>query len=459
MSIRLLFLAISFVALTAEVSFAQQEGSLQQLRQEQQAQTQQQNQKLMEQMGYLPPPSAQQISSGRYYDDLALKKQAKERELFAEINPPAAYNNTSQASSAPKIEDKKGPLYLADTTSSFYTNYKQYYRSAFAELNKMLEGKVPLSLKRAVFLTENAFHRNKLNYDRYSKQIDSLVYIAKQIIKDKGLSPTNFMACHYAIQKLFSERITYKTVSGKEAVFTPLSYDFSTYDEIGNDWTEQFVTRLLNRKMGQCHSMPLLYLILAEELNANAYLALAPNHSYIKFGNQTESFCFETTNGTLTSDDWIVSSGYISASAIKNQIYLAPLTKKQVIAECLNDLGEGFEFLVGKSSFEKRCARTVLVYYPKSIRSALLISNVAVAECAKTAGKYGYPKYEEYTKYSDLKKEFDNMLELELMVENTGYQKIPPEQYEKWRQTANEEKERRKNQKLTEKLETNAVGQ
>lgn len=408
-------------------------------------------------MGYTPQPTQEEMNAD-YYNKLTTAKQKKTRELYSEINTRDNIRKPIDPKVLAEFERTKQELRLADTSSTNYKIYKKYFQKSYNEIVQMLSKKAPMCLKRAVFLVENPFYKNKLSYEKYCKQIDSLVFICKQIILAEGLSPKNYMACHYAIQKLFSEKIKYKSSLGREETVEPFTYDLSIYDaeKDGNDWTEQHVTRLINIKKGQCHSMPLLYLILAEELNIKAYLAIAPNHSYIKFGNQIQNYCFETTNGTFTSDEWIVSSGYVSPSAIKNQIYLAPLTKDQVVAECLVDLESGLEFLCGKSDFSLKCAETTLNYYPKSIQAILTISNVITAECAKTASKHYFPKYDEYYKYPELKKQFDTMLNFELQVEETGYQKISSEQYETWRKSANEEKERREHLKLMSKLEISA---
>src|SRR5690606_40795390 len=67
----------------------------------------------------------------------------------------------------------------------------------------------------------------------------------------------------------------------------------------------------------QCHSLPLLYLILAEEMNAKAWMALAPQHAYIVFESDKGLINFETTNGHLVDDEWIMKSGFISTNSIK----------------------------------------------------------------------------------------------------------------------------------------------
>ncbi len=359
--------------------------TLQELHQQQQVQAQRQNRQQMERLGSQPPPLQQQITFD-YYDQQAIVKQRKEQELYHLIN---SINNETRPNT--KISEESNSLFLiADTSSMTFKNHSQHYNTAYNEISDMLSGKKELSLKRTVFVIENAYHQNKLNYDRYSKQIDELVSVCKQILRKENLKTDNYIACHYAIQKLFSESFTYKNTAGKTISFKPFGYDFDDY--MGNeDFTKMFVTKLLETKTGQCHSLPLLYLIVAEELNVNAYLGLAPNHSYVKFGNQYQSYNFETTNGTFVTDQWIVKSGYISSSAIKNQIYLAPLTKQQVIAECLVDLSAGLENYVGESDFTIKCASSALHYFPKSIRSMLTVHGFVVAHCANTCLLYTSP--------------------------------------------------------------------
>lgn len=47
---------------------------------------------------------------------------------------------------------------------------KQYFE-AFSELQAMLNDEAPLSFKRAVFVTENAFFNNQLDYEVFNKSI------------------------------------------------------------------------------------------------------------------------------------------------------------------------------------------------------------------------------------------------------------------------------------------------
>ena len=76
-------------------------------------------------------------------------------------------------------------------------------------------------------------------------------------------------------------------------------------------------------RKGNCHSLPFLYKILAEELGAKANLALAPNHIYIKHWNEKDGwYNTELTSGIFPIDSWLMASGYIHLDAVANKLYM-----------------------------------------------------------------------------------------------------------------------------------------
>jgi hypothetical protein len=58
---------------------------------------------------------------------------------------------------------------------------KANYEEAFDELHQMICREIPMSFKRAVYLTENAFLDNEVLYDDYLKEISKLVRLAKAV--------------------------------------------------------------------------------------------------------------------------------------------------------------------------------------------------------------------------------------------------------------------------------------
>ena len=161
------------------------------------------------------------------------------------------------------------------------TNYiRSCYWKAFNKIKEILEN-APLNLKQAVFEVEHAFN-NTFTFDDFNNRIEELLYIVKFLNNE----PLNNTAVNLSIIKAMSQTHTVP-VPGKETTHTsfPFTYDFN--DPYGDrDQNNMFVSKLLFTNKGQCHSMPLLYLILAEELGAEAYLSFSPNHSFIKFKDE-----------------------------------------------------------------------------------------------------------------------------------------------------------------------------
>ncbi len=105
-------------------------------------------------------------------------------------------------------------------------------------------------------------------------------------------------------------------------------YDFKDY--LGEkDWSKMFVSKLLKTGSGQCHSMPQYYLMLAEAMGTEAFLALAPNHSYIRFiDDEGKLRNIELTNGMFSTNTFLLESGYIKSEALQIKSIWKTLPKK-----------------------------------------------------------------------------------------------------------------------------------
>ncbi|MFM7857280.1 MAG: hypothetical protein ACKO96_36515, partial [Flammeovirgaceae bacterium] len=194
----------------------------------------------------------------------------------------------------------------------------------------MLKGESPLDFKRAVFLTENAYYSNKLDYKEFCQRIDNIEIKLNQFMRDKGVV-NHVMGKQFAIFNYMMEPSKYN-----ENI--RMNYDFE--DLMGQkDRSKMFVTKLLNTNTGNCHSLPFLYKILAEEIKAEAFLVLGPNHVYIKHKDDKGLWVnVELTNSSFPRDGWIISSLSITTEAIKKEAYMEALTLKESVALCLYDL-------------------------------------------------------------------------------------------------------------------------
>ena len=145
------------------------------------------------------------------------------------------------------------------------------------------------------------------------------------------------LAKNMVIYSLLTDTLQIKE-PGTEKMIThyPLKYNLDDYDS-HQEYTSHFISTLLRTNVGQCYSMPLVYLIMAERLGAEAYLALAPSHSLVKIKDDKGAwFNLELTTRAILSDYHYMNSSYIKSEAIRNKLYLNALTTIRMLINITN---------------------------------------------------------------------------------------------------------------------------
>ncbi len=316
----------------------------------------------------------------------------------------------------------------------------QYYLNLFQQLNPD-----SFSMSKAVYLSEAVYYDKCPPYEQFEKAIKQKADIVKKIVKQEGLNIKNNTAVNYAIQKLFSQdNIIYDAKAGKDYLVRKISYDFDDfYGE--KDWTKMFVSKILQTNSGQCHSLPLLYLCIAEQLHAKAYLSLAPNHSFIQyFDSKGMLRSFETTNGHLVSISWLMQSDAISSVAYKNKTYLDTLSQRKLFAECLADLQMAYIMKNGYDNFSQFLSQKILAIDSININALMCEANDAVYRFDDILTAIGNPPKEELNRYPQLLEAYNNMVAAQQKVNQTGYQDMPKEQYIRWLKSIDREKQKMK---------------
>jgi len=300
------------------------------------------------------------------------------------------------------------------------------YRNAYEEILSMLAGKREMNFEKAVFVSENAYFNGNLSYSEFQTDLDKIEVQLNKFISDKNIS--SYKTCgQYAI-------FNYMTNSNNYNEFSSYKYNFE--DFMGDsDWSNMFVTTLLHTKKGNCHSLPLLFKILSERLNSESFLALAPNHIYIKHLSEEGSWVnVELTNPSFPSDGWIMSSMAISSEAVRNGVYMKPLSAKESIAMCMLDLANNYIEQNGYDVFVEMCAENVLKHFPNNMYAIILKSNY-LGELHKQENNYSIKiKYE------------NKLLALYTKADSLGFQSMPKEQYEAWVKEFEKEKNNQLNQ-------------
>lgn len=350
-----------------------------------------------------------------------------------------------------------GSLYCkaqSNKSAALYTDF--LYKEAFNKLHCMLNNECPLSVKDAVFSVENAYLNNQLSKDIYDREIDRLTYVVRSVIRSGGFlydgEDRAAMEKNAALFRVLCDSFLIQYNDTLTITHIPYRYDFT--DIWGNqDWSKMFVTKLLKTKTGNCHSLPFLYKILAEQIEAKAHLAIAPNHFYIKHHSQSEIGWYNTelTSAAFPVDPWLMASGYIHLDAVVNRLYMEALSDKQTIALCLIDLAKGYQRKIPKShsDFAMKCVDTALVYYPNYINALLLKADLLHNQFMQKMSESNAQYAADILSDTENQTLFNELETLTAKIHTLGYRKMPERMYLQWLSSLNEEREKYTNQKIT----------
>jgi hypothetical protein len=312
------------------------------------------------------------------------------------------------------------------------------YNEAYNYINKMLAGEEELSFVNAVFITENAYCDELLDIDNLKSEFKILMKILKFISTSELITYTGKdkeeMTKHAAIFRVMTDTVSIILDSVNTLMHLPYTYDFE--DVTGqSDWTKMFVSKLMLTGSGNCHSLPYLYKILADELGIPCYLAFAPNHIYIKTYSQTAGwYNTELTSATFPVDAWIIASGYVNTDAIRNGLYMDTLSNKQAVANCMLDLAHGYQRKYGNENaeFVIKCCNTVLQYHPTNINAMLTKAEAQKNYIQLLMKSKNIKNAEELFTDSPIKMMYEEMEETYIRLHRSGYRRMPEEMYLQW---------------------------
>lgn len=301
----------------------------------------------------------------------------------------------------------------------------KYYKEAFENIKKMLEGELQPSFRDAVFLTENAYAEGDLHYVDYMLEIASIMQDVQAIRSKLALEYNYFdkydVYTNAAIFQYFTDTVLYQD-SSRNIAYTKYPYQYNFSDPLGEkDWSNMFVSSLMESNKGNCHSLPYLYKIIANEFKVNAHLVVAPNHLYITHLCHDPAITWynsELTSGTHPIDSWIMISTYMSMDAVRSGIYGLPLEEKQSIALTLVDLANGYirKFPEGDKSLAIDCLNLALKHFPRCI-NAMLLKLQLLSKAYQVA-----PTVEQKAEIDILAKK----------IHELGYDEMPRKMYEDW---------------------------
>jgi len=346
-------------------------------------------------------------------------------------------------------------LFFSSSSSFAFQHFDDTpYQIAFSEISKMIDGKVTYSFKDAVFLTETAWFDGMLDYNQYLSDIEHYKELSIFVRESDKLeyveSDVEDIRTHASIFRVMTDSIQL-SVANNVLLNVPFQYDFT--DVFGReDWSNMFVTKLFLFNSGNCHSLPYLYKILAEELGVTAHLALAPNHIYIKnYSQQTGWYNTELTSASFPIDAWLMASGYIHLDAIRNGVYMDTLSQKESLALTLLDLAQGYErkFGIQDGEFILRAANKALEVNPDFMNALLL-----KAETQKKLfeDKMLLDGFDDPNVLIQQDEEahalFLEMQSIYVRIHELGYRQMPEEMYLDWLALLESEREKYRNKNI-----------
>ena len=331
---------------------------------------------------------------------------------------------------------------------SYSQNNKEVFMQTFLNLKTMLESTKKANFKQAVFEVENAFLEGKLDTVKANQYVYFLKNLCSGYLKANELAgyeekDREKVAQYGAVFKVLTDTVKIQMPSGEIANHLPFGYDFE--DFFGDtDWTKGFVSKLLASKKGNCHSLPYLYKILCDELGAEAHLALAPNHLYIKHhSKKTGWYNTELTSATFPIDAWLMVSGYISLEAIQNAVYMDTIGTYRAVALCVVDLGQGYakKYPDNDGTFILQCCELALKHFPTCINAMLLKAETLFAQHKKLVKEKGKDDNETKAKFAEMNKVYQQIYQ-------TGYRQMPKQMYANWLLDLKENKDKYINKKV-----------
>jgi hypothetical protein len=350
-------------------------------------------------------------------------------------------------------------LFLLLFNASFLSTWAQHrvplaeikanYEQVYSILSKGLEsGKI--GFRDAVFRVENAYYDNHLDTAGLRNAVEFIASECNHFVKTNKLNYEKKDKAEVekwaSIFTLMTDTTLIKTDSA--IIYSkPFVYDFDDFWG-EQSWENMFVSKLLGLGSGNCHSMPYLYKMIAEELGTTAHLALAPNHIYIKHRSAKDGwYNTELTSAAFPIDAWIMVSGYVHLDAIENGIYMKALNEKESIALCMIDLAEGYMRKTNDSdlAFVLKCCDAALQYFPDYINALLLKAETLKKQYGIQLKENSNPSPEVRVQ---LEKRFSEMQELYVHIHKLGYRQMPKEMYLKWLVELKTEKEKYQNKKV-----------
>jgi hypothetical protein len=118
-----------------------------------------------------------------------------------------------------------------------------------------------------------------------------------------------------------------------------LAFSYDSTDVDGSKMPNRFLNKYLSSRKGTCYTMPMLYVALGERAGVPIYPVHAPNHTFVRFVKKDylEQNIEVTSGGGYVPDKKYIEDFAIPKEALQSGAYLRTLTKKEYLAELIEN--------------------------------------------------------------------------------------------------------------------------
>ncbi|MEK7071176.1 MAG: transglutaminase family protein [Patescibacteria group bacterium] len=203
----------------------------------------------------------------------------------------------------------------------------------------------------------------KIDFNHLHRAVESKIDIAtvslnlaKEVYPDIELKT-------YLIQVDFIARRVGKIVNGSKdpdyriraintVLFQELNFSYDLEDPLGMKPENRFINKTLETKKGNCYTLPLLYISIAQRLGYPIYPVLAPEHIFARYESPPlkSSNIEVTARGGEATDEQYIRDFKIPRKSIESGAYLSTLTYKEYLSELFANSGA---YWAGKKEFRR----------------------------------------------------------------------------------------------------------
>ncbi len=169
----------------------------------------------------------------------------------------------------------------------------------------------------------------------------------------------------------------------------PFGYDHG--DPLGTAIPGKLIANYLERRLGNCVSMPVLFLILAEKLGVALRLASAPHHMFLRYlaPDGTVINIEATSGGHPARDIWYRRNFPMSDRALASGLYMRTLSRREGLALMATTVLE--HLLVSRRYEEAIAVATVILEHNPRDGQVMVAQASAYAGLIRTRFAARYP--------------------------------------------------------------------